>query len=156
MKKELFSINYESLDGALNAKKYKLSDVKDRIEKVSFDIVRFKDGDKGADLWQIQSADDGDYIVSLYEEEKENVKTASEKTNWEVESNHGNLHFFYKGDPIFKAASSSLGLSDSDASVVSKTLPKKLANDQSFVRLLLKQVDSASKQRILTKYPELA
>ena len=79
MKKELFSINYESLDGALNAKKYKLSDVKDRIEKVSFDIVRFKDGDKGADLWQIQSADDGDYIVSLYEEEKENVKTASEK-----------------------------------------------------------------------------
>lgn len=149
-------IDYSALDQKISKKAYRLSDVKDNIEKVAFDIVRFKDSDKGADLWQIQSSDDGDYIVSLYEDNNENVKTASVKTSWEVTGTNGNLYFFYKGEPVLKTAASSLGLSSEDTSTVTRYLPKKLAENKTLVNLLLNQVDKASKQRILTKYPELA
>jgi hypothetical protein len=148
-------IDYNALDNVVNKKTYRLSEVKDQLEKVAFDVVRFKDSDKGADLWQIQSSDDGDYIVSLYEESEETVKTASQKI-WEVVNSGSSLHFFYKGDPIAKLASSSLGFSTDDAKSVSKHLGKKLAENKKLVNLLLGQVEETAKQRILNKYPELA
>lgn len=150
------SIDYSALDNKLNKKIYRLAEVQDKIVRLGFGVVRFKDADQGADLWQIQSSDDGDYIVSLYEENNENVKTASVKSDWEVVSLQGNLQFFYKGDPILKAASSSLGLSNEDTSALGRHLPKKLSENKKLVGLLLSQVDPSSKQIILTKYPELA
>lgn len=151
------SINYSELDNKINKKAYRLSDVKDKIIRVAFDIVRFRDEDNGANLWQIQSADDGDYIVAVYDnkEQAETVKTAS-ATNWEVVQVSGGLQFFYKGDPILKTASSSLGMEASDLSAVAKYLPKKLAEDKKLVALLINQVEKSSKEKILNKYPELA
>lgn len=150
-----FSINYSNLDNALNKKTYKLSDVKDRLEKVAFDVVRFKDADKGAELWQIQSSDDGDYIVSLYSEE-DTVKTAGVKSNWEVVPSKGSLFFFYKGEPITKIASASLGLSEEDTKLIKNHLPQKLNENKRLVSLLFNQLDRDSKEKILIKYPELA
>ena len=72
-------VDYFELDKKTSNKIYKLADVKDQIEVVGFDIVRFRDNDRGAELWQVQSADDGDYIVALYEDEPEIEKTASKK-----------------------------------------------------------------------------
>ena len=72
-----FAINYSSLENTIYKKAYRLEDVKDRIERVAFDVVRFKDDDNGANLWQVQSSDDGDYIVSIYEPDPEE-KVASE------------------------------------------------------------------------------
>jgi hypothetical protein len=60
-----FSVDYSGLENKIYKKAYRLADVKDQLETVAFDIVRFKDNDKGAELWQVQSADDGDYIVAL-------------------------------------------------------------------------------------------
>jgi hypothetical protein len=150
------SIDYFELEKKINKKSYRLSDVQDRIVRLGFDVVRFKDSDNGADLWQIQSSDDGDYIVSLYEDTNENVKTASANSNWEVTNLNGNLQFFYKGDPIVRTAASSLGLSSEDISALSKNLPKKLAENKKLVNLLLNQADLSLKEKILTKYPELA
>jgi len=152
------SIDYSALDNRLNKKSYKLSDVKDRIEKVAFDVVRFKDSDadKIAGLWQIQNSEDGDYIISLYDDSNETIKTASVKGDWEVVPASGNLQFFYKGDPLLKTAALSIGLSKEDINALSKSLPKKMSQDKRLVSLVLNQLDSASKQSVLNKYPELA
>lgn len=150
------SIDYSALDSKINKKMYRLEDVRDRIEKVAFDVVRFRDDDNGANLWQIQSSDEGDYIVSLYDNSEDNIKVASVKTDWEIVPVREQLQFFYKGDPVLKTAASSIGLSKDDLGNISRYLPKKLAENKKLVTLILNQADGASKQRILNKYPELA
>lgn len=151
-----FSVNYSNLNNVLNKKTYKLSEVKDRLEKVAFDVVRFKDSDNGAELWQIQSSDDGDYIVSVYQEEEAINKLASYKSEWEVIPSKGNLNFFYKGEPILKTAASSLGLNEEDSALLKDYLPKKLSENKKLVSLIFNQLDKNSKNKILQKYPELA
>src|SRR5208282_4340202 len=79
-----FKVDFTKLENKLLKKSYRLADVKDQLETVAFDVVRFKDNDKGATLWQIQSADDGDYIVTLYDDADDNKKTASVVNGWEV------------------------------------------------------------------------
>ncbi len=152
------SIDYSALDSRLNKKSYKLSDVKDRIEKVAFDVVRFKDSDadKISGLWQIQSSDEGDYIVSLYDESNDTIKTASQKTNWEIVSTAKDLHFFYKGDPILKTSALNLDLSERDLLNISRSLPEKLATNKKLVSAVLNQLDASSKKMVINKYPELA
>lgn len=90
-------IDYSGLVTQITKKAYKLSDVKDQLETVAFDVVRFKDGDKGAELWEVQNAADGDYIVALYEEE-DNTKTAND---WSVvvTKTAGLLQVAYKNNP---------------------------------------------------------
>jgi len=78
-----FKVDFTKLENKLLKKSYRLADVKDQLETVAFDVVRFKDSDKGASLWQVQSAEDGDYIVTLYDE-TDNKKTASVADGWEV------------------------------------------------------------------------
>jgi hypothetical protein len=151
-----FSIDYQGLDNKLTKRAYRLTDVKDRLETVAFDIVRFKDGDEGASLWQIQSADDGDYIVTLYEtNEEETVKAAS--VPWEVvlSKTAKVLNVYYKGDPIVKVAASRLGLPEAEVANVEKYLPAKLAGNKKLVKALLSELDEPTKQAVLNKYPEL-
>ena len=50
-----FAVGYASLQSSLEKPKvYKLEDVKDKIKKVVFDVVRFLDSDNIDGLWQIQ------------------------------------------------------------------------------------------------------
>src|SRR5271166_1689138 len=104
-----YSIDYSGLAGQITKKAYRLADVKDQLETVAFDVVRFKDGDKGADLWQVQSADDGDYIVALYDEEPEAEKVAA---TWSVTvtKNGSDLQISYKGDPLVRMSAQKLGI----------------------------------------------
>lgn len=148
-----FSIDYSSLDNTVHKKTYKFSEVKNRLEKVAFDIVRFKDGDEAANLWQIQSADDGEYIVAVYQADDDDKKEAG----WEVvASAAGNLHFSYKGEPIVRVAASKLGLSREQLKDIPSYLPAKLASNKKLVKALLKELQPSSQQEILAKYPELA
>src|ERR1700683_672295 len=59
-----FNVNFGQVQTTLSPKRaYKLSEVKDQLETVAFDIVRFKSDDaagSGANLWQVNSAEDGD------------------------------------------------------------------------------------------------
>src|SRR5271157_5409403 len=154
MLKQKFSVDYEQLENKLLKRSFKLSDIKDKLETVAFDVVRFKDNDKGANLWQVQSADDGDYIVSLYEDEPETAKTASA---WEVvlSKTSNTLNFFYKGAPIVKMSAAKLGIPATELNLVEKYLPNKLANNKALVSALLNQLNEPAKKEVLSKYPEL-
>jgi hypothetical protein len=147
-----FTINYSGLDDTFK-RAYRLKDVKDKIEKVAFDVVRFKDNDKGADLWQVQSADDGDYIVAIYQPDEEE-KVAM---NWNVSLNKisGNLQVSYKGDPLVRVASTKLGIPPSELSKVEQYLPRKLSENKRLVKALLNELNESAKKEVLSKYPEL-
>jgi len=128
-------------------KKYKLADVKAQIEKVAFDVVRFKDDDNRANLWQIQSCDDGDYIIALYDED---FKKESE---WEasLDKTASFVHIFYKKTELGKLSSKDLG--DLDLVRAAKILPQKLASNNQLKDLFLDRLPS--KQVVLAKFPEL-
>lgn len=151
-----YQVDFDKLENKLLKKAYRLEDVKHRLETVAFDIVKFKDGDQGANLWQIQSSDDGDYIVTLYEE-AEQTKTASKHNMWEVylHKTANTLNVFYKGDPIVRVATDRLGIPVSELSSVESYLPKKLAENKILVRALLAELPESAKNEVLSKYPEL-
>lgn len=146
-----FSIDYSSLEHKFTKKAIKLSDVKDKLETVAFDVVRFKDGDKGADLWQVQNAEDGEYIVALYQPEEE------EKSAWDVtvSKTAGDLQVSYKGDPIVRLAADKLGIPRAEINRVPGYLPAKLAVNKKLVKALLNELPESAKKEILSKYPEL-
>ncbi len=148
-----FTVDYSKLENKILKKAYKLDEVKDRIEKVAFDVVRFKDGDKGADLWQVQSSDDGDYIVAMYSDD-ETEKTAAD---WQVvlSKNATDVHFYYKGDPLVKVTASKLGIPSSELSSVQHYLPQKLSENKKLVKALLNELPESAKKEALNKYPEL-
>lgn len=147
-----FSVDYSKLDNKIYKKAYKLSEVKDKIEKVAFDIVRFKENDSAANLWQIQSADDGEYIVAIYQPE-ENVKTSG----WEVEvlKTANAVEFSYKGDPIVRVSANKLGIPPAELSQIKSYLPAKLAENKKLVKSLLNELPVSAKNAVLNKYPEL-
>lgn len=148
-----FKVDYSGLENHIYKKAYKLEDVKSRLETVAFDIVRFKDGDNGANLWQVQSAEDGEYIVSLYQSDDEELKAQA----WEVTASHisGDLQISYKGDPLVKMASSKLGIPKNELHKVEEYLPAKLAENKKLVKALLNELSLSAKKEVLNKYPEL-
>jgi hypothetical protein len=149
-----FSIDYSGLENKFYKKAYRLADVKDQLETVAFDIVKFKDSDKSADLWQVQSADDGDYIVAIYQPDEEE-KSAS--INWDVvvSKTAGDLQVSYKGDPIVRLAASKLGIPRNELNKVPEYLPAKLAENKKLVKALLNELPASAKKEVLSKYPEL-
>jgi hypothetical protein len=142
-----FSVDINSLSNTINKKSYKLSEVSDKIEKVAFDIVRFKDCDDRANLWQIQSADDGDYIVSMYEGDTSGQKISeASSSSWEViaDKSAGNL-MFYRGDEfVVKVAAKEFGV-DTDLDKFSKHLTKSMSSNDKLVKLVLKKAGKSVK-----------
>lgn len=151
-----FRVDYDSLAHQITKRAYRLTDVKDQLETVAFDIVRFKDNDKGADLWQVQSADDGEYIVALYQPEEAEEKTTT-AAGWSVlvSKTGSDLQVSYKGDPIVRMASSKLGIPPAELHKVPEYLPAKLAANKKLVQALLKELSESAKKEVLKKYPEL-
>jgi hypothetical protein len=147
------TVDYSGLATQMSKRaSYRLADVKDQLETVAFDIVRFKEGDKGAELWQVQNASDGDYIVALYDEETE--KTAS---TWSVlvSKNGSDLQISYKGDPLVRLSSAKLGIPSTELHKAEQYLPEKLATTQKLVRALLSELSDAARQEVSRRYPEL-
>jgi hypothetical protein len=152
-----FAIDYQSLQGQLEHKKiYRLADVKDRIRKVAFDVVRFVDNDNIEGLWQIQHGSDGDYIVAMYDEAGPEA-AVTKSSNWSVitDKSGANVNFFYKGTPIARLALATLGISQSDSNMVANYLPDRLASNPKLVSGLLRELSDEDRQELLVKYPEL-
>lgn len=145
-------IDYSKIENVVNKKVYKLAEVKDQIVKIAFDVVRFKDGDKAADLWKIEADGDGDYIVRLYQENVEKIAS-----NWDVHINKvaGDLQISYKGEPLTSISAVKLGMKKEDLDKVQSYLPKKLSENKQLVQALLKDLDKTTKDQILNRYPEL-
>lgn len=157
-----FSVDYNNLDQHLNGKKtYKLEDVKGRIAKVAFDIVRFVDGDHTIDnLWRIENTSSGDIIVAMYDDgasEKMEVTASKKDGDWSVtpDKTSSYVTIFYKKDPIKKVAFSELSVEKDDASIFCQHLSNKLSENKTLVTSLLKSVGSEEKEQLLSKYPEL-
>ena len=149
------SIDYGNLDSVIYKKAYRYSEVQDRLERVAFDVVRFKDDDNLSHLWQVQSADDGDYIVSMYEQDEMKVEASS--CAWGVGLNKisGDMQFSYKGDPIVRVAGNKLGIPSAELQEATRYLPGKLANSKKLVKSLLNELNESAKNEVLSKYPEL-
>lgn len=155
-----FKVDLDNVAKQLDKKSFKLSEVKDKIEKVAFDIVKFKDSNSN-ELWQIQSSDDGEYIVALYEEDKvatANLKAlASTDTQpWEITVKNADLYVFYNKEYFCKIAGTKLGFQEKDLNLVKKYLPNKLAANKTLVKSLINSLDRQTIQNILSKFPELA
>ena len=148
-----FSIDYSGLANQITKKAYRLADVKDQLETVAFDVVRFKDGDKGAELWQVQNAEDGDYIVALYDED-ELDKTAAP---WSVlvTKNGSDLQVSYKGDPLVRLSAAKLGIPRAELHKAEQYLPERLASNKKLVKALLSELSETARQEVSKRYPEL-
>ena len=154
--------DYKVLNDKLSAKKaFKYEDVKDRLIKVAFDIVRFRDADASIDgLWQIQNTDDGEVIVATYEEKPELQVTA---TNWAAQTDKAasTAYIFYKGAFVKKFSSKDIlpGVSAEDGLNIkdlAEHLPNSLETNASlrnaFINTLL---TTDEREAFLSKYPEL-
>jgi hypothetical protein len=152
-----FSLDYNQLSAAVNYTQkqvFKLADVKHKLEKVGFDVFRMKDGNPD-ELWQIQSADDGEYIVAKYESDENKQDITASKWDVLVSESSGDINIFYNGHPITKFAATKLGVNSDDFGTLRRFLPGKLATDKNFVKALLATLDDVSKAAILKLYPEL-
>ena len=148
------SVDYELMTERLSAKKaYKYNDVKDHLIKVAFDIVKFKDCDDIDGLWQIQSADDGEIIVALYEE----APQLEVKSSWSAipDKTASYVHLFYKNEPITKVAMDSLGIKGEETVAFVEALPKILAENESVRSAMLSELSSEDSSNLIKKYPEL-
>lgn len=150
-----YSVDYNSLDNEVTRPKvYRYDEVKDKLIKVAFDIVRFREPSDIDGLWQIQSVDDGEVIVARYEEDpKSELKsTASE---WAVVTNRAKTHVnvFYRNESIAKFAASELPVTDVD--FLTEKLPESLTKNEGLRKALLNSLSSAEKQELLKKFPEL-
>lgn len=137
-------------------KVFKYENVKHRLTKVAFDVVRFVDGDDVSGLWQVNQTDDGEYIVAQYNDyvDQEVDKTAS---NWSAYPDKGgdNIHLFYKNDPVTKIATTSIGISKSEALMVADILPEKLDTNKILAEGLLMELSHDSRAQLLDNHPEL-
>lgn len=142
-----FELDYTALD-RLGRKTYKLSDVKDKLIRVAFDVVRFSDSPIN-EFWQVQECQDGDYIVARYnEDEAEGEKKEAKKLPWSAIEKQGEVHLFYKGAAFTKIA-------HQDAETVSNFLPERLSTDKNFVSALLQSLPQEKQEEVKTLYPEL-
>lgn len=143
-------MTYNSIDYSLLAQKqsktYKLSEVKDRLIKIAFDVVRFKDSPVD-ELWQVMQADDGEYLVARYNEEEETTKTASLKSSFSATASNEEVQIFYKGTPLSKFA-------HQDAETISHFMPNKLHTDLEFRKLYFNSLPKDRQIALSKLFPE--
>ncbi len=152
-------MDYEGLNSNLNREKYfKLADVKHRLQKVSFDICKFKDTNNESieGLWQIKTNAEGEYIVAMYAEATPEP-TVEKNASWTAiqDKSGNNINLFYKGASITNLSLSSLGLPKDEGYLVCDYLPKKLASNPVMVKALLNDLPVEDKRNLLNEYPEL-
>ncbi len=115
--------------------------------------MKFKDADNIDGLWQIQSADDGEIIVALYEEPVQ----LEAKSSWSAltDKTASYVHLFYKNEPITKVAMSSLGIKKEEMIEFVEALPKILAENTSVRSAMLSELSTEDSSNLIKKYPEL-
>jgi hypothetical protein len=156
--KDKFTVDFDHLSQTLLPRKraYRLADVEDRIERVAYDLVRFRDNADTDQLWKIEESAEGPVIVALYGEDGE-LKTSesSVKKDWDAIPDKKAVHIFYKGEPLVSFSSQELGIPVEEFGVLRRWLPRKLEADQSLQKALLSKVASSGRELIAQRFPEL-
>lgn len=151
-----FSVDYSNLQSKLSQKKaFRLSEVKDRLRKVAFDVVRFVDSDRIDDLWQIHRDGEDEYIVAMYDDQTE--KRASASMTWKALPDQVGSHvsLFYKNAPIKRIALAPLGIPSEDAWLVCHSIVQKLATDQDYFNSFIKELTENEKKVLKEIEPSL-
>lgn len=154
------SVNFVTLADKVYKRKYLVSEVADRIEKVAFDIVKFKESDDRANLWQVVTGEDGNqYIISRYDnaDDVEKTATASVKNPWSVHKSSlsNKLDISYKNEYIASITASHLGIKEGELNKVASYLPNSLNENKKLVSALLNDLGMSAKKDLVSKYPEL-
>jgi hypothetical protein len=152
-----FSVNFSALDAHLRpqAPTYRYADVKHRLRKVAFDIVRFVDTDNIDGLWQIQNTDDGEVIVAMYSDKAPEVEKIA--SAWGAYPDHsGDVNLFYKNNPVTKISLAKLGMADAAPDTVCTVLSEKLSSNTKLLSGLLASLSSEERKDLLDAHPELA
>lgn len=155
--KDKFTVDFDRLTNTLlpQKKAYRLADVSDRIERVAYDLVRFRDNADTDQLWKIEESVDGPVIVALYGEDG-GLKTAeaSVKT-WDVIPDKKAVHVFYKNEPLLSLSAEELGIPVEEFGILRRWLPRKLEADQGLQKTLLSKIASSGRELIAQRFPEL-
>ena len=151
--KDKFTVDLDRLaQGMLPKRAYRLADVEHRIERVAYDLVRFRDNEDTDQLWKIQDSPDGPVIVALYGEDG-GLKES--KGDWETIPDKNAMHIYYKGEPLTSLSSEQLGIPVGEFNIARRWLPRKLASDESLQILLLEQIPRSGRKLIAQRFPEL-
>lgn len=149
-----FAVDYNSLKDKLNTKRhYKYSDVKHKLVKVAYDIVKFEDGGGIDGLWQIQKTDEGDVIVAMYSDSNDEKKALS--SNWSVllDKTASVANIFYKDEYVKKIASSEVEVEN--FKMLAEILPETLNENSNLREKMLSSLSSDDKEYLINKFPEL-
>src|SRR3990167_7919966 len=153
-----FSVDYTDLQSKLSQNRaFRLVDVRHKIKKVAFDVVRFVDSDRIDDLWQIHRDGEDEYIVAMYDDKKkESSKIASASPWTAVPDGAGkNVNVFYCGNPIKRVAIASMGIPPDDAYIACRSLTDKLANDKSFLTSFIKELTAEERKTLDNVNPSI-
>lgn len=126
--------------------KIPLSGNEHRMVRVAFDVFRLKNNDP-EELWQVQSSDDGEFLVRTYTLPEDEIVTS----DWSVseDSKKANLTISYKTIPIKRIAMSNFGITtENDSFIFQRALYNKLSNDGKFVNKMVNSLPKI-KQNIL-------
>jgi hypothetical protein len=153
-----FTVDFDHLTQTLLPQKraYRLTDVEDRIERVAYDLVRFRDNSDTDQLWKIEDGVEGPVIVALYGEDG-GLKTSESaiKGDWDAIPDKKAVHVFYKGEPLLSLSSEELGIPVDEFGIVRRWLPRKLEADRGLQKELLSKVASSGRELIAQRFPEL-
>jgi len=149
-----FSIDYGILD---KQRHFKYEDVKDRLVKVAYDVVRFKDPTEDIDgLWQVQATDDGEIIVAMYDDsDKQNSITKDSSWKAVADNRNESIYVFYNDEPIKRIASSEINIPSVEYKELCKDISIRLNNDSNFRSTLLNELPINVRAQLFTKFPEL-
>jgi hypothetical protein len=153
---EKYCVNFDALEVDITPKKasYRLSDVANRIEKVAFDVVRFRDDADTEQLWQIKQTEEGPVIIALYDES--GSLKAESKLDWEAiaEKKTASVHLFYKSEPVIKITAAEANVPADEVDLLARWLPNSLASDTELQVLVLKKMARDNRDLFVGKYPE--
>ena len=163
-----YSINYNDLHERANQKKaYKYEDVKDRVVRVAWDVVKFECDSEDIDgLWKIEKTQDGEVIVAAYDasndtelsaesQADEGLTATASANHWQVIASRDTMNIFYKGDAIRTIASSDIGVSERDLPSFCGDIARKLNTEASYKTSLLNDMPDDKKAALLNRHPEL-
>lgn len=154
--KDKFTVNFDNLSQTLLPQRsYRLADVQDRIEKVAYDLVRFRENEDTDQLWKIQEGVDGPVIVALYGDDGGLSVESTEQNDWEALPDKSAMHIYYKGEPLVSLSSGDIGIPEEEFNIARRWLPKKLASDESLQKELFSKVAGRSRELICERFPEL-
>lgn len=133
----------------------KLADVAHKIERVAFDVVRFRDDDLGQ-LWRVEQTDEGDVLVAMYDDDKDIEITAS-VSDWKAipDKSEQYVNIFYKNEAISNFKTASVGLDSEDVHIVCSVMRQKLAEDKDFQSKFIESLPKKEQEVLVAKYPEL-